>query len=148
MGRITKSRHGKLYIDDEGWGPEAGSIEYGYRVPFGRIHIFISKIGEPSPEPDIYTDLVEMAQRASPARVRPAMKRAFVGCVHGIGSESVFEGETVIYSNDESSIGVTESMYQVQDGAFEGYSDGNSIPDLIEPPSRVVVFMAGTQSTL
>ena len=27
MGRMTKSRRGKLYIDDRGWGPEAGSIE-------------------------------------------------------------------------------------------------------------------------
>ena len=33
VGRMTKSRRGKLYIDDAGWGPEAGSIEYGYRVP-------------------------------------------------------------------------------------------------------------------
>ncbi len=31
---------------------------------------------------------------------------------------------------------------------FEGYSDGNNIPDLLEPPSRVAVFMAGTQPTL
>ena len=35
VGRMTKSRRDKLYINDEGWGPEAGSIEYGYRVPFG-----------------------------------------------------------------------------------------------------------------
>ena len=41
VGRMTKSHRGKLYIDDEGWGPEAGSIEYGYRVPFGGIHVFI-----------------------------------------------------------------------------------------------------------
>ena len=67
VGWMTKSRRGKLYIDDEGWGPEAGSIEYGYRVPFGEIHVFIGKIGELGPEPDIYTDLVETAQRASPA---------------------------------------------------------------------------------
>ena len=53
MGRVTKSRRGKLYIDDAGWGPEAGSIEYVYRVPFGGIHVFIGKIGEPGPEPDI-----------------------------------------------------------------------------------------------
>ena len=45
VGRMTKSRRGKLYIDDAGWGPEAGSIEYGYRVPFGGIHVFIGKIG-------------------------------------------------------------------------------------------------------
>ena len=34
VGRMTKSRRGKLYIDDEGWGPDVGSIEYGYRIPF------------------------------------------------------------------------------------------------------------------
>ena len=64
VGRMTKSRRGKLYIDDAGWGPEASSIEYGYRVPFGGIHVFIGKIGEPGPEPDNRTDLVETAQRA------------------------------------------------------------------------------------
>ena len=148
VGRMTKSRRDKLYIDDAGWGPEAGSIEYGYRVPFGRIHVSIGKISEPGPEPDIYTDLFETAQRASPARVKPAVKRAFVGCVHGIGFEPVSEGETVAYSDGESSAGETESLYQVQDGVFGGYYDGNSIPDLFEPPSRVVVFMAGTQPTL
>ena len=47
MGRMTKSRRSKIYIDDEGRGPEAGSIEYGYQVPFGSIHVFIGKIGEP-----------------------------------------------------------------------------------------------------
>ena len=96
--RMTKSRRGKLYIDDAGWGPEAGSIEYRYRAPFGGIHVFIGKIGEPGPEPDICTDLVETAQCARSARVKPAMKRAFVGVIHGGeyegGSES--GGETFI----------------------------------------------------
>ena len=41
VGRMTKSRRGKLYIDDANWGPDAGSIEYGYPVPFGGIHVFI-----------------------------------------------------------------------------------------------------------
>ena len=27
VGRMTKSRHGKLYINDAGWGPEADSVE-------------------------------------------------------------------------------------------------------------------------
>ena len=67
VGRMTKSRRGKLYIDDAGWGPKAGSIEYGYRVPFGRIHVFIGKIGGPGPGPDICTDIIEMAQCARPA---------------------------------------------------------------------------------
>ena len=87
VGRMTKSRCGKIYIDDEGWGPDAGSIEYGYRVPFGGIHVFIGKIGEPGPEPDLCTDLIETAQRARPARTLPALKHAFVGCVHGGLSE-------------------------------------------------------------
>ena len=69
VGRMTKSHRGKLYIDDEGWGPEADSIEYGYRVPFGRIHVFISRIGESGPEPDVHTNLVETAQCARTARV-------------------------------------------------------------------------------
>ena len=82
MGRMTKSRRGKLYIDDADCGPDAGSIEYEYRVPFGGIHVFIGKIGEPGPKPDICTDIVEMAQRARPARALPAVKHAFMGCIH------------------------------------------------------------------
>ena len=83
FGRMTKSRRGKLYIDDAGWGPEAGSIEYGYRVPFGGIHVFIGKIGEPGPEPDICTDLVETAQRASPARIKPSMDSSHESMLQG-----------------------------------------------------------------
>ena len=106
VGRMTNTRRGKLYIDDAGWGPEAGSIEYGYRVPFGVI-------GEPGPKPDICADLIETAQRARPARVKPVMKRAFVGVIHGGESEDRSEsgGETVVYSGDESSTGETESLY-------------------------------------
>ena len=44
VGRMTNSHRGKLYIDDAGWGPDTGSIEYGYRVPFGGIHVFIGKM--------------------------------------------------------------------------------------------------------
>ena len=104
VGRMTKSRRGKLYIDDAGWGPEASSIEYGYRVPFGGIHVFIGKIGEPDPEPDICTDLIETAQRARSPRVKPVMKRALVGVIHGGESEDRSEsgGETVVYSGDKS----------------------------------------------
>ena len=74
--------------------PEAGSIEYGYQVPFGGIHVFIGKIGEPGTESDICTDIIETAQRARPARVQPAVKRAFVGFIHGDELEgSMFGGE-------------------------------------------------------
>src|SRR3954467_10348195 len=150
MGRMTKSRRGKIYIDDAGWGPETGSIEYGYRVPFGGIHVFIGKIGEPGPELDTCTDLIETAQHARPARVKPAVKCAFVGVIHGRNYEdgSASGGETVVYSGDESSAGETESLYQVHDGRIGGCSDGNSIPDPSDLPSRVGIFMAGTQAAL
>ena len=96
-------------------GPEADSIEYGYRVPFGGIHVFIGKIGEPGPEPDLCTDLIKTAQRARPARTLPALKHVFVGFVHGAelegGSES--GGEMVVYSGYESSTSETNSIYQV-----------------------------------
>ena len=95
-----------------------GSIEYGYRVPFGGIHVFIGKIGEPGPEPDICANIIETAQRARSARVKPVMKRAFVGVIHGVESKDRSEsgGETVVYSGDKSSTGETESLYQLQDG--------------------------------
>src|SRR3954467_12403491 len=148
VGRMTKSRRGKIYIDDAGWGPEAGSIEYGYRVPFGGIHVFIGKIGEPGPELDTCTDLVETAQRARPARVKPDVKRAFVGVIHRGSYEdgSGSGGETVVYSGDESSTGETESLYQLQDGRIGGCSDGDSITEPSDLPNRVGIFMAGTQS--
>ena len=50
-------------------------FEYEYRVPFSGIHFFIRRIGEPVPEPDICTDIIETAQRARSAQVQPAVKR-------------------------------------------------------------------------
>ena len=75
------------------------------------------------------------------------MKRAFVGFIHGAEFEEGFVsgGETAIYSDGESSTSETNSMYQLQDGRFGGYSDGDSILDPYEPPSRVAIFIAGTQ---
>ena len=113
VGRMTKSHRGKIYIDDEGWGPDAGSIEYGYRVPFGGIHIFIGRIGEPWPEPDNCTDLVETAQRAKTARAQPDMKRVFVGCVHEeeLSKNPEDGGEMADRSNGDSSTGSTDTLY-------------------------------------
>ena len=87
-----------------------------------------------------------MAQRARPARVQPARKHAFVGVIHGAESEvrSASGGETVVYSDDESSTGETESLYQLQDGRLGGCSDGDSISEPFDLPSRVAIFMAGT----
>ena len=134
-GQMTKSRRGKIYIDDEGWGPDAGSIEYGYRVPFGGIHVFIGRIGEPGPEPDSGTDLIETAQRARKTRSLPFMKRAFVGCIHGeeLSEGSEDGGEMAVLSDGDSSADSTDSLYQVQDGVLGGCSDG---PVFRTPMSR------------
>ena len=97
----------------------------------GTIHVFIDKIDEPGPESDIYTDIIETAQRARPARVQPAMNRAFVGFIHGVESEDrpASGGETVIYSDGVSSTGETESLYQLPDDRLGSCFDGDSIPD-------------------
>ena len=101
VGQMTKSRRGKLYIDNAGWGPEADSIKYGYRVPFGGIHVFIGKIGEPAPEPDICTDIIEMAQHARPTRAQPTVKRALMGCIHGVEfSEGSMSGGEMATDSD------------------------------------------------
>src|SRR4051812_48626470 len=150
VGRMTKSRRSRIYIDNAGWGPEAGPIEYGYRVPFGGIHVFIGKIGEPGPELGVCTDLVETAQCTRSTLAKTTRKRAFVGVIHEgryeEGSES--GDETAIYSGDETSTGETESLYQLQDDRIGGSSDGDSIPDPSDMPYRVGIFMAGTQATL
>ena len=71
LGWMTKSCHVKLYINDEGWGRGAGSIEYGYRVPFGGIHVFIGKIGGSEAEPDICADMSSWLGARDPPRLRP-----------------------------------------------------------------------------
>ena len=74
------------------------------------------------------------------------MKHAFVGCIRGGLSEgSASNGEAAINSDGESSTGETDSLYQLQDGGLGGCYDGSSIPDCLEPPNRVRIFMAGTQ---
>ena len=113
VGRMTKSRRGKLYIDDANWGPDAGSIEYGYRVPFGGIHVFIGRISESGLEPDAHTNLIETAHRARTTRVQSVVKHAFVGCIHGgeYSEGSVEGGETAVCSDTASSPSETNSLY-------------------------------------
>ena len=88
------------------------------------------------PEPDLCAGLIETAQRTRPARALPALKHAFVGCVHGGLSEGSKSGdETAAGSDGESSTDESNSLYQLQDGRLMGCSDGDSIPGLFEPPS-------------
>ena len=77
------------------------------------------------------------------------MKRAFVGFIHGAELEGSLSGsEMTIYSDGKSSMGETNSMYQLQDRRLGGCSDGDSILGPHERPNRVAIFMAGTQPVL
>ena len=44
VGRMTKSRRGKLYINDANWGPDAGSIEYGYGSPSAEFMFSLARL--------------------------------------------------------------------------------------------------------
>src|SRR3954471_17334417 len=62
-GQITRSRCGKLYIDDSTWGPEADSVGSGYRVPIGSIQIFIGKTDVSEQKPDLEVPVETSSQR-------------------------------------------------------------------------------------
>ena len=69
-----------------------------------------------------------------------------MGCVHGGLSDGSGSGDgTAAGSDGESSTDESNSLYQLQDGRPRGCSDGDSIPDPFELPSRVGIFMAGSQ---
>ncbi len=43
VGQLTKSRRGKLYINDAGWGPDAGSVEYGTGSPLAEYTFSLAR---------------------------------------------------------------------------------------------------------
>src|ERR1041385_9095290 len=76
-GRITRSRRGKLCIDDSTWGPDADSVESSYRVPIGSIHIFIGRTDGSEPEPDLEVPLETLSRRYAGSR------HTFIGFITG-----------------------------------------------------------------
>src|ERR1041385_616748 len=76
-GRITRSRRGKLCIDDSTWGPDADSVKSGYHVPIGSIHIFIGKTDGSEPEPDPEVPIETSSRRYAGSR------HTFVGFLAG-----------------------------------------------------------------
>src|SRR3954471_9225012 len=68
FGRITRSRHGKLYIEDSTWRPEADSVGSGYWVPIGSIHIFIGKTDGSEPKPDLEVPVETSSRRHADPR--------------------------------------------------------------------------------
>src|SRR4051812_7144922 len=75
--RIPRSRRGKLYIDVSTWGPEANSVESGYRVPIGSIHIFIGRTDGSEPEPDLEVPMETSSRRHA------GYRHTFVGFISG-----------------------------------------------------------------
>src|ERR1041385_7487368 len=77
VGRITRSRRGKLCIDDSTWGPHADFVESGYWVPIGSIHIFIGKTegSEPKPDPEVPLE--------TSSRRHVGSRHTFVGFIAG-----------------------------------------------------------------
>lgn len=146
-GRITRSRRGKLYIDDSTWGPEADSVESGYRVLIRSIHIFIVRTNGSEPEPDPEVPIETSSQRHA------SSKSTFIGFI-GETPESEHFVESPIYDALE---GLTEADLYPSEGNF---SDEGSIRSLgnnrlrtgvpeynpdyphFEPPYCATVFMA------
>src|SRR4051812_47289079 len=76
-GRITRSRRGKIYVDNTAWFPEADSAESGYQVPVGSIRLFIGRLdgSEPKPDHDVPTEAA--------SRLKAGSRHVFVGVVNG-----------------------------------------------------------------
>src|SRR4051812_22525013 len=148
-GRITRSQCGKLYIDDSTWGPEADSVESGYRVPIGSIHIFIGRTYGSEPEPDLEVPMETSSQRHA------GSGHAFVGFISGppepeCSVESLMHNapERTSYVDSYTSEG---SLYDVSIQSVGsdrlGPRAAEYNPDFphFEPMYCVTVFMADTE---
>ena len=119
---MTRSRRGITYIDNRQWGPKADSIESGYRVPFGKINIFIGMIATPVLEPDISTDIVEPARYVLPITRQSKSLEVFVGFTQGGGAQDEEAGQEITPANSdgESSMGETASIHPLEEGQLGG----------------------------
>ena len=147
-GRIT--RRGKLYIDDSTWGPEADSVESGYRVPIGSIHIFIGKTDGSEPEPDPEVPVETSSRRSA------GSKYTFVGFIAGspesarsVESLTPDASEETSDANSYSSEGSLSDARSIRSvGSYRlGPGTAEYNPDFphFEPPYCVTVFMADAE---
>ncbi|KAI4989796.1 hypothetical protein ZWY2020_038159 [Hordeum vulgare] len=142
---MTRSRRGKYYINNSLWGPEADSIEFGYRVPFGKINIFVGMVGSPAPEPDIFTDIVEPARYVRPVATPSLTRPVFVGFTQGSEEPErlVTQETTPVNTDDESSMGDTYSIQSLHGGCLGGLSLAMD-PEVLDRTRRqIAVYMAG-----
>ncbi|KAI4977609.1 hypothetical protein ZWY2020_005705 [Hordeum vulgare] len=139
---MTKGRRGRYTIDNSQWGPEADLIESGYRVPFGKIHILIGKIGASVPEPDTFTNIVEPPRCAHPAKHWVRKHHAFIGFTQGTGlpDEPVIQEITTV---NESAISDTDSIYPLLEGQLGGFPEAVISEDVEGPHRQVTIYMAG-----
>ncbi|KAI4993665.1 hypothetical protein ZWY2020_007978 [Hordeum vulgare] len=144
-GLITRSRRGKTYIDNQQWGPEADSIESGYRVPFGKLNIFIGMIGSSVPEPDISTDIVEPARYVRPVVTPNLTRPVFVGFTQGSEEpeHSASQETTPVNTDDESSMGDSDSIRSLHGDCLGGLSLAMD-PEVLDRTRRqIAIYMAG-----
>ncbi|KAI4990536.1 hypothetical protein ZWY2020_038899 [Hordeum vulgare] len=146
---MTKSSHKKCYIDNSGWGPEAGSIELDYPVPYGKIHVFNAKIGAYVPETDVCTDIVEPARLAQPAKHQVKQHHSFVGFTHGVNlsHDPATEGDTPVNSDGECSMGDMDSICPLYEGRLGGLPEPVILEGPQEPHRQVTIYMAGEAVT-
>ncbi|KAI5012464.1 hypothetical protein ZWY2020_024730 [Hordeum vulgare] len=143
---MTKSRHGRYYIDTSLWEPEANSVESGYRVPFGKINAFIGMIGTPVPKPDTSTDIVVPARYVLPITRQDRSRHTFIDFTQGndIQDEAAVQEITPVNSDGESSMGETDSIHPLQEGQLGGLSLSMD-PEVLERSHRqIAIYMAGS----
>ncbi|KAI5011644.1 hypothetical protein ZWY2020_013781 [Hordeum vulgare] len=142
---MTRSRRGITYIDNQRWGPEANSLESGYRVPFGKINVFIGMIGSSVPKPDLSTDIVEPARYVRPVITQNLTRPVFVGFTQGSEEpEHVAAQEvTPVNSDDESSMGDSDSIRSLHGDGLGGLSLAMD-PEILDRTRRqIAIYMAG-----
>ncbi|KAI4990264.1 hypothetical protein ZWY2020_038627 [Hordeum vulgare] len=142
---MTRSRRGKYYIDNSLWGPEADSIESGYRVPFGKINVFVGMIGSPTPEPDISSDIIEPTRYVCPVATPNLTHPVFVGFTQGCEEpeQSATQETTPVNTDDESSMGDLDSIQPLHGGCLGGLSLAMD-PEVLDWTRRqIAIYMAG-----
>ncbi|KAI4975462.1 hypothetical protein ZWY2020_049069 [Hordeum vulgare] len=142
---MTRSRRGKYYINNSLWGPKSDSIESGYRVPFGKINIFDGMVGSRAPKPDISIDIVEPARYVRPVAMPNLTHPVFIGFKQGSDEpkRSATHETTLVNTDDESSMGETDSIQSLYGGCLGDLSLAMDPKVLDRTRRQIAVYMAG-----
>ncbi|KAI4979695.1 hypothetical protein ZWY2020_016448 [Hordeum vulgare] len=142
-----------LNSDNTGMNSDSSSsvsLSGSLKVPFGKINIFIGKIGSSAPEPDISTDIVEPARYVRPVITPNLTRPVFVGLTQGSEEPecSATQETTPVNSDDESSMGASDSIRSLHGDCLGGLSLAMD-PEVLDRTRRqIAIYMAGaTQPT-